>query len=220
MREEKPCLAFTLSALVCMACLVGATINHSRAHKNKKIGLDTAQPGNCSGECGRTGYCNPSIGHCICLPGWGGGRCEIPYLGACRISLMSASAPCQGFGGAMSCQCRHDCIALHAIFGPSKRVFNVGDEAVCWTSDAHEELSLSGLPRNLSSVRYWMKDRYFKNPRKQKELRERVTLARAASSPRFKGTSTVSTLVSSTSIPVWGHLVDHRASLRALAFLS
>jgi hypothetical protein len=97
------------------------------------------------------GFLDPSVGHCICLPGWSGERCERAYLGSCRMGIHGLAAPCDGFAGVMSCQCRRDCASLH--FRPSSpRVAR----AVCWVSDNHDELHTSALPPDTSSVHFWV----------------------------------------------------------------
>ena len=105
------------------------------------------------------GFCDPSIGHCICLPGWRGPQCDDAFLGACRMNLSHGlEAPCDGFAGVMSCQCRRDCAVLHSVHGPSKTLFNAADLAPCWTASGHEELSTSGLPaeqEGKASVEFW-----------------------------------------------------------------
>ena len=110
---------------------------------------------NCSARDCHAGYCDRSIGHCICLPGWQGARCSFPFLAACRMSLSGLSAPCEGFAGVMSCQCRRDCAALHAVYGASKKPFSSADKAPCWTSNGGNELLTSSLPWNRSAVRFW-----------------------------------------------------------------
>lgn len=104
---------------LCVASLVGYLVRPASVEL-ASIGLRLPVTSNCSSGRSRchAGFCDQSIGHCVCLPGWSGVRCEIAHLGACRMDVeRGLSAPCEGFAGVMSCQCRRDCAAVHAVHG-------------------------------------------------------------------------------------------------------
>lgn len=132
----------------------GEQWNHSwdtNEHRNQSMRCHS------SDEC-VAGYCDHSLGHCVCLPGWHGRKCESLYLEACRTSSSSLVAPCTGFAGIMSCQCRRDCAAFLVVHGFAKRSqqLSAADLAPCWTSDGGEERFTSDIPHNTSSVHFWM----------------------------------------------------------------
>ena len=162
------------------------------------------------------GFRDPSIGHCLCLPGWVGARCEVPYLPACLLDKRALAAPCEGFAGVMSCQCRRDCAALHANHGT--HAARATDLPICWTSDAHDELRSSALPTNMSSVRFWSPIR-LKN-KMPEQLASSVSAA-ATTTPQFTAgpRGSAATLEHrARSVPIWGlgDLGDPRRMHRAL----
>lgn len=71
----------------------------------------------CSPAC-RNGYCDPSLGVCICLPGWRGRACDDGYMHACFLGSSAVRyAACSGFGGLMPCACEwlgSKIVALHS----------------------------------------------------------------------------------------------------------
>ena len=75
------------------------------------------------------------------------------------MSKIGLAAPCEGFAGVMSCQCRRDCAALLAVHGFAKRSqqFSAADLAPCWTAEGLDiDRRTSALPSNASvSVRFW-----------------------------------------------------------------
>ncbi|KAL1518793.1 hypothetical protein AB1Y20_003073 [Prymnesium parvum] len=177
---------------------------------------------NCSAirHCGAAGYCDPSIGHCLCLPGWRGRHCETPYLAACRMSASgnAISAPCSGFakGAPMSCQCRRDCAALHAVHGFSKHPFSSADTALCWTAGGHEAIS-SGLPHwaNASSssamgsassntVSFWVWHR------------RRTRVPKRKGEPHFQVTRRTTRVNGTSQIQLWGKMVAEHDKMAQL----
>lgn len=144
------------------------------------------------------GFFDPSIGHCICLPGWSGPRCETAYLGACLMSPYALVAPCDGYMGVMSCQCRRDCAALH--YRPT---LLRSDRAICWTSDGLDELRSSALPPNASAVHFWAPQRTWRLAQMQEET---------AGMPRFKRADSRSAveLFHRIRVPRWAPLDEVR----------
>ena len=99
-------------------------------------------------DCGRWGYCDTSIGRCICAPGWHGDACEHTHFGACRLHAQGEMA-CMTFRGLMSCQCRLEC---ERKFGGVMR----RHPPVCWdwaesdlgrAAAAMQEVNLSSFPQ-------------------------------------------------------------------------
>ncbi|EOD33348.1 hypothetical protein EMIHUDRAFT_229911 [Emiliania huxleyi CCMP1516] len=89
-----------------------------------------------SGSCGREphGYCDASVGRCVCSPGRFGPRCEQMHYPACRLHPDGEMA-CDTFVGLMSCACRLSC---EQRYGSMAR-FNT---PLCWDeSVSDEELS-------------------------------------------------------------------------------
>ena len=94
------------------------------------------------GACGPWGYCDASVGKCICAPGRGGADCSELLLGACRVHEMGEMA-CMTFTGLMSCECRLQC---ERRFGGVARRW----APVCWDY-ASPEMRAKYAPRlNLS----------------------------------------------------------------------
>ena len=147
------------------------------------------------------GFYDPSVRHCICLPGWSGERCEVAYLGSCRMGPNALAAPCDGFAGVMSCQCRRDCAALH--FRPT---IPRSDKAVCWASETHEELRTSALPMNESSVQFWVPQRSWR-PAACWACRTGLGhLVESGDVPRFRadGSHRATELPHAVTVPRWG----------------
>ncbi|EOD41429.1 hypothetical protein EMIHUDRAFT_462116 [Emiliania huxleyi CCMP1516] len=93
-----------------------------------------------SGSCGREphGYCDASVGRCVCSPGRFGPRCEQMHYPACRLHPDGEMA-CDTFVGLMSCACRLSC---EQRYGSMAR-FNT---PLCWDeSVSDEELSRRNL---------------------------------------------------------------------------
>jgi len=93
-----------------------------------------------SGSCGREphGYCDASVGRCVCSPGRFGPRCEQMHYPACRLHPDGEMA-CDTFVGLMSCACRLSC---EQRYGSMAR-FNT---PLCWDeSVSDEELSRRSL---------------------------------------------------------------------------
>ena len=61
-----------------------------------------------SAGCGKFGYCDTSVGQCICAPGRGGTDCSQLLLAPCRLHADGEMA-CMTFRGLMSCACRTAC---------------------------------------------------------------------------------------------------------------
>jgi len=113
----------------------------------------------CSSTCNEqrgAGYCDRSVGVCVCMPGWGGPACERRDLPACFTSEQATFAACAGFGGVMSCECVRQCNAhldpLHTGMMPAARI-------VCFDvsrlfTRSHADDGFSSLPR-ATPVDYW-----------------------------------------------------------------
>lgn len=80
--------------------------------RSNVIGYDTREGEEAAGwlaacppSC-NAGYCDPSLGVCVCLPGWRGAVCDVVYLSACLGgSGHLRFASCAGYGGVMPCEC-------------------------------------------------------------------------------------------------------------------
>lgn len=92
--------------------------------------------------CGPHGYCDQSLGICICAPGLAGADCSTLLLGACRVHEEGEMA-CMTFRGLMSCACRQQC---EKRFGGVAR----RHAPLCWdwkvSDDRPIPLNLSDLP--------------------------------------------------------------------------
>ena len=101
----------------------------------------------CSNTCG-AGYCDPSVGRCVCPTGWRGAGCAEAFLGACRTSNRSPVMACEGFSGVMSCACKRLCaieLGNHSV--KAKPCFELHGP------DGVTEPLLSDFPTNESAVR-------------------------------------------------------------------
>ena len=103
----------------------------------------------CSGaSCGRWGYCDESVGRCICAPGRHGPDCSEVHFGACRLHAELGEMACESFRGLMSCNCRLQCMHRH------------GDKArhyarSCWDTLANTSLvDTSDFPEAPDGVIY------------------------------------------------------------------
>ena len=74
--------------------------------------------------CGQWGYCDGSVGRCICAPGRNGTNCAQLHFGACRLHEEGEMA-CMTFRGLQSCACRRECEKRFG--GVSRR-----HAQVCW----------------------------------------------------------------------------------------
>lgn len=97
------------------------------------------------GSCGRWGYCDGSIGRCVCAPGFYGPRCSLMHYPACRLHEQGEMA-CDTFVGLMSCACRLSC---EMRYGSMAR----WNAPICWdrpvTDDAGGRAQVAG-PVNTS----------------------------------------------------------------------
>ena len=150
------CLVIVAIALLSAAAQWAlSSVQESAAFELESLAIAaSSQPCAGASSCHAAGYCDRSVGRCICLPGWTGARCDATLLGACRMGEHGIAAPCEGFAGVMSCQCRQACSVLHAVYGTNAPARSGADKAVCWTSDASDELDTSSLPPN-ASVHFW-----------------------------------------------------------------
>ena len=102
----------------------------------------------CANACG-PGYCDVSVGRCVCPPGWRGSACEEAYLGACRTSSSSTLMACEGFAGVMSCACKRACsreLGNHGV--KAKPCF----ELMARDGGRGDDALLSDFPANESNV--------------------------------------------------------------------
>ena len=102
----------------------------------------------CGPTCG-PGYCDLSLGRCICPPGWRGHACGDAYLGACRTSLSSPVMACEGFAGVMSCACKRTCWERLGLNGVKAKP--------CFELASGIEPPTSDFPVNASAVRVRIK---------------------------------------------------------------
>ena len=97
------------------------------------------------GGCGTWGYCDTSLGRCICAPGRSGHDCSELLFGACRLHEAGEMA-CMTFTGLMSCACRQQC--EWRMGGGSRR-----HAQVCWDWASPEDRQLHGRgTTNLSDL--------------------------------------------------------------------
>ncbi len=96
--------------------------------------------------CGPHGYCDPSVGACICAPGYHGNGCEHAHFGACRLHSRGEIA-CNTFAGLMSCTCRQQCEARYGSIARWR-------VPVCWAHASGAQANTSDLPADASSVRF------------------------------------------------------------------
>ena len=108
--------------------------------------------------CGPWGYCDESIGHCICAPGRDGPDCSQLRYPACRLHRDGEMA-CGTFVGPPSCACRLQCEALYG--GMGRRTHDL-----CWRpNDSHvdtvakaralaPDAELSDFPEDFESVEF------------------------------------------------------------------
>ena len=150
------CLVIVAIALLSAAAQWAlSSVQESAAFELESLAIAaSSQPCAGASSCHAAGYCDRSVCRCICLPGWTGARCDATLLGACRMGEHGIAAPCEGFAGVMSCQCRQACSVLHAVYGTNAPARSGAYKAVCWTSDASDELDTSSLPPN-ASVHFW-----------------------------------------------------------------
>ena len=87
-------------------------------HANKPCTSDSVA------NCGTWGYCDDSIGQCICAPGRDGPDCSELRYGACRLHKDGEMA-CGTFVGLPSCACRLQCEALYGGMGRRQH-------PICW----------------------------------------------------------------------------------------
>ena len=102
----------------------------------------------CATSCG-PGYCDLSLGQCVCPPGWRGRACDDAYLGACRTSLSSPVMACEGFAGVMSCACKRACWERLGLNGVKAKP--------CFELASGLEPPISDFPGNTSAVRVRIK---------------------------------------------------------------
>ena len=105
----------------------------------------------CARECGPWGYCDASIGVCICAIGRGGDDCRTLTLHHCRVHAEGEMA-CMTFRGLMSCECRRACEGKYG--GVSRR-----HAPICWDfatpakALAHNTSDLPELPMTALTFR-------------------------------------------------------------------
>ena len=63
-------------------------------------------------NCGPWGYCDGSVGRCICAPGLQGDDCRKAHFAPCRLHPDGEMA-CNTFTGLLSCDCRQACERRH-----------------------------------------------------------------------------------------------------------
>ena len=108
-------------------------------------------------NCGPWGYCDESIGTCICAPGREGPDCSWLRYPACRLHGDGESA-CGTFVGPPSCACRLQCEALYGGMGrrAHELCWRRADSAIDSTERARANgtLELSDFPADLESVEF------------------------------------------------------------------
>eukprot|EP00966_Prymnesium_polylepis_P067954 1579452-Prymnesium_polylepis.3 len=126
------------------------------------------ESGGCATSCNRdasAGYCDRSLGVCVCMPGWAGAACDKLRLPACLIhehrarnddssGAVSDSVPaCAGFGGVMSCECARQCEAAMVPLPADHR--SATAQKICFEPRARRGgTSYSSLPA-LGAVDYY-----------------------------------------------------------------
>lgn len=98
-------------------------------------------PISCPTSCGRGGYCDTSVGRCICEVGRSGVDCSQLHFGPCRLHEAGEMA-CMTFVGLMSCECRTAC--ERRMGGVARR-----HPPLCWDW-ANESVRPKGITANLS----------------------------------------------------------------------
>ena len=97
-------------------------------------------------DCHR-GYCDESIGQCICAPGWAGAKCDWSFISACRMHEHSTHMTCSGFTGIMSCECFDQCVASMGASAVSRKI--------CFERKDGLRSNVSDIPADLSAVRFF-----------------------------------------------------------------
>ena len=103
--------------------------------------------------CGTGGYCDTSVGRCICAPGRKGADCSDKWLGHCRLHEAGEMA-CMTFIGLMSCSCRRACEQRHG--GVARR-----HAPICWewANDSQRPrgpaANLSDFPESIDAVEFY-----------------------------------------------------------------
>ena len=107
--------------------------------------------------CGPWGYCDESIGTCICAPGREGPDCSRLRYPACRLHRDGEMA-CGTFVGPPSCACRLQCEALYGGMGrrAHELCWRPTDSAIDSTASARANgtSELSDLPADLEAIEF------------------------------------------------------------------
>jgi hypothetical protein len=93
-------------------------------------------------NCGPWGYCDGSVGRCICAPGLQGDDCRKAHFAPCRLHPDGEMA-CNTFTGLLSCDCRQACERRHGSKSrwPHGLCWRYADGAAANTSDVPDDLS-------------------------------------------------------------------------------
>ena len=108
-------------------------------------------------NCGPWGYCDESIGTCICAPGREGPDCSGLRYPACRLHRDGEMA-CGTFVGPPSCACRLQCEALYGGMGrrAHELCWRPTDSAIDSTVSARADgmSELSDFPADLKAIEF------------------------------------------------------------------
>jgi hypothetical protein len=108
-------------------------------------------------NCGPWGYCDESIGTCICAPGREGPDCSRLRYPACRLHRDGEMA-CGTFVGPPSCACRLQCEALYGGMGrrAHELCWRPTDSAIGSTASARANgtSELSDFPADLETIEF------------------------------------------------------------------